>query len=268
MDIYYKSVGYSSVLLLNVAPDRSGRMPEADVKRAAEFGAEIKRRFANSIAETKGSDYNVELDLGKPTTIDHVITMENIRQGERVREYVIEGLVRNNWPKIVEGTAIGHKKIDRFEAVEVSKIRLRIIKAAATPLIRKLAVYNTAVTTTARVEEKQLGGYKTAWTWSPDSLTNQWATVDIDLSPTIPEPRQYELVFNNTEGEIEIESVVLVLQGIEIPGFAEPLDEPNTYNINITATPSMKKGSIILRAKVRARAGRDSSGKVVIKPTM
>ena len=37
--------------------------------------------------------------------------------------------------------------------------------------------------------------------------------MDIDLSPTIPEPQQYKLVFKNTEGQLEIGSVVLVLQG-------------------------------------------------------
>lgn len=268
MDMYYNSVGHSSVLLLNITPDTSGKMPQADVKRAAEFGAEIKRRFGESIAETNGRGKVVELGLDKPVTIDHVITMEDITEGERVRQYIIEGLIDGNWQKINEGTAIGHKKIDRFEPVRVSKVRLRVIKSIAEPLIRKLAVYNTAATTIARIEKDQPDGYKTAWTWSPDSVTNQWTTIDIDLSPSIPEPRQYELVFNNTEGEIEIKSVVLVLQGIEIPGFAEPLDKPNTYNINITATPSMKKDSIVLRAKIRSKSSSDSYGRVLIKPNM
>ena len=266
MDIYYNSVGHGAVLLLNVNPDRSGLVPEADFRRYQEFGAEIKRRFGNSLAETQGSGKVIELTFDKPVTIDHIITMEDITKGERVREYVIEGLIDGNWRQIAEGTAIGHKKIDRFEAIKVSKIRLRITKAAATPLIRKLAVYNTAATPVVEAPKKQPAGYKTAWTWSPDSVTNQWTTVDIDLSPYIPEPRQYELVFNNTEGEIEIESVVLVLESIEIPGFAELLDKPNTYNLNITATPSMKKDSIILRAKIRSKSGSDSYGQVLIKP--
>jgi alpha-L-fucosidase len=66
------------VLLLNIAPDTSGRIPQADVKRAAEFGAEVKRRFGKSIAETKGTGDAVELKLNKLTTIDHVITMASV----------------------------------------------------------------------------------------------------------------------------------------------------------------------------------------------
>ncbi|MFH1264628.1 MAG: hypothetical protein ABIK89_02815, partial [Planctomycetota bacterium] len=38
----------------------------------------IKRRFGQSLAETSGEGPIVELDLGRPTSIDHVITMEEI----------------------------------------------------------------------------------------------------------------------------------------------------------------------------------------------
>lgn len=144
MDVYYNSVGHGAVLLLNIAPDTTGRIPDSDEKRAAEFGAEIQRRFGKSIAETNGRGNVVELPLDKPTTIDHVITMEDILQGERVREYVIEGLLRGNWKRIAHGTAIGHKKIDRFAPVKVTKVRLRVRNSAATPIIRKLAVYDTS----------------------------------------------------------------------------------------------------------------------------
>ena len=146
MDTYYRSVGHGSVLLLNVAPDRSGLMPQADAKRAAEFGAEIKRRFGRSIMETYGQGREIKLDRGGDTAIDHVITQEVIACGERVREYVVEGLVGGAWKELARGTAIGHKKIDRFEPVNISKIRLRVTKSAAEPMIRKFAVYNVSGT--------------------------------------------------------------------------------------------------------------------------
>jgi len=141
MEMYYRSVGHGSVLLLNHTPDTTGLIPEADVKRGAEFGAEIKRRFGKSIAETHGTGKSLELTLPGPTPIDHVITAEEIIQGERVREYVIEGRFGDRWQPLCKGTAIGHKKIDRFKPVAVTRIRLRCLKTAATPIIRKLAVY-------------------------------------------------------------------------------------------------------------------------------
>ena len=114
------------------------------LKLAAEFGAEIKRRFGQSIVETEGQGEVVELSFDKPKTINHVMIMEDILQGERVREYVIQGLVNGKWQRIAKGSAIGHKKIDRFDPIKVSKVRLRVLKAAAKPVIRKLAVYNTS----------------------------------------------------------------------------------------------------------------------------
>ena len=142
MDMYYGSVGRGAVLLLNNTPDTSGLIAATDVKCAAEFGAEIRRRFGKAIAETAGQGDHVDLDLGKPTVIDHVITMEDIAQGERVREYVLKGKVGGEWKELCRGTAIGHKRIDHFAPMEVTKVRLTVEKSEGEPVIRKLAVYN------------------------------------------------------------------------------------------------------------------------------
>jgi alpha-L-fucosidase len=142
MEMYYQSVGHGAVLLLNQTPDTTGKIPAADVLRGAEFGAEIKRRFGQSLAETTGEGAAVELALPKAMAVDHVITMENILDGERIREYVIEGWAGNAWQPLCQGTAVGHKKIDRFAPTEVTKIRLRVVKSAAPPRIRKLAAYS------------------------------------------------------------------------------------------------------------------------------
>jgi alpha-L-fucosidase len=145
MEMYYESVGRGAVLLLNNTPDTSGLIPEADARRSAEFGAEIRRRFGKSLAETRGESEAIELALSKPATIDHVITMEDIAQGERVLEYVIEGDAGGQWKELARGAAIGHKKIDRIAPVEVSEVRLRCVKFAGRPAIRRLAVYDTRI---------------------------------------------------------------------------------------------------------------------------
>ncbi|UCH36188.1 MAG: alpha-L-fucosidase [Armatimonadota bacterium] len=142
MDIYYQSVGRNSVLLLNVPPDRRGLVHDNDARRLAEFGAEIRRRFGRSLAETRGRGDVVELSLNARAVIDHVVVMEDIRRGERVRGYVIEGCVGGRWRKLCSGKIIGHKRVHRFEPVKVSAIRLRCVDSAAEPIIRKLAVYD------------------------------------------------------------------------------------------------------------------------------
>lgn len=141
VEMYYKSVGRNCNLLLNANINRDGLVPKADMRRYREFGAEIRRRFGKSIAETSGNGPIVELAFSKPTRIDHVITMENIVEGERVREYAIEGLAGGEWKELARGTSIGHKKIDQFGSTEVSKLRWRCLKFEAEPRIRKLAAY-------------------------------------------------------------------------------------------------------------------------------
>jgi len=142
MDCYDQSVGRGAVLLLNQTPDTSGLIPEADARRAAEFGAEVRRRFGIPVAETQGRGETIELELPRTATVDHVITMEDIREGEGVREYVVEGLVGAEWRELCRGSAIGHKRIDRFPPAEVSGIRLRCIESAGEPIIRRLAAYH------------------------------------------------------------------------------------------------------------------------------
>jgi alpha-L-fucosidase len=143
LEMYVKSVGRGAVLLLNNTPDPTGRIPEPDAQRAAEFGAEIKRRYANPVIDTAGTGSNITMMLSAPRKIDCVLTMEDITQGERVREYTVEGNVNGTWKTLVSGSAMGHKKIDPFEPVEVSELRLRISKSAAAPVIRKFAAYST-----------------------------------------------------------------------------------------------------------------------------
>ena len=66
--------------------------------------------------------------------------MEEIAHGERVRDYVLEIKKDGEWIQIVHGSAIGHKKIDRIKPVVINHIRLRVLEAAAKPLIRKFAL--------------------------------------------------------------------------------------------------------------------------------
>lgn len=144
MDIYYRSVGHGATLLLNIAPDSRGLMPEADVERVLAFGDEIRRRFSVPLAETsgKGEGETIELDLPQGSVIEHAISMEDIAYGERVRQYVIEAWSGGEWVELVRGSAIGHKKIDRFQPLGADKVRLRVLEAVEEPVVRRFAVFS------------------------------------------------------------------------------------------------------------------------------
>ncbi len=141
MDMYERSVGHGGVLLLNHTPDRTGLIPEADARRAAEFGAEIERTYGRTVARMAGGGTELELALPEPVTIDRIVTMEDIRAGERVRRYAIEGQAEGVWRELASGTAIGHMRIDRFEPVSVAAVRLRVIESVGEPVIRRFSLH-------------------------------------------------------------------------------------------------------------------------------
>lgn len=142
LDIYYRSVGHGATLLLNVSPDNRGLLPDADAARVIEFGDEIRRRFGQSIGRTHGEGTELLLHLDSARSVNHVILMEDIAQGERVREYVLEAYIQGQWEELVRGSAIGHKKIDRFATVETDALRLRVLSSVEKPVIRSFAAYN------------------------------------------------------------------------------------------------------------------------------
>lgn len=172
VDIYFKSVGRNSVLLLNVPPDRRGRVADADAIRLREFGAFVARLYATDFARTASvasssrrdanhdgrqvqdgqldtswtpaadrSTGHLEFDLGQPRTFNVARIQEDIAQGERVQAYDVEVLEGGRWRVITRGQVIGHKQLRRFPAVTAQHVRLVIRAAAAPPAIAEFGLH-------------------------------------------------------------------------------------------------------------------------------
>ncbi|MBB3109672.1 alpha-L-fucosidase [Paenibacillus phyllosphaerae] len=145
-DMYRRSVGHGATLLLNLAPDDRGLLPDEEIARAIEFGDEVRRRFTGPpIAETKGTGHQLIIQLAEETLIDQIILMEQLEHGERVHEYVLEAEIDGQWATIAAGSAIGHKKIDTFDPIGARQIRLRITKSADVPQIRSFAIHCVSI---------------------------------------------------------------------------------------------------------------------------
>ena len=142
MEKYMGSVGHNSTLILGITPDNRGLIPDADAARLKEFGDEINRRFSHPVASTKGEGKKLNLKLTKPAIIKAIILCEDIAQGERVREYCVEGKVNGKWTVLSEGSCIGHKHIVEIDPVEVSALRLKINRCVAEPILSDFSVYN------------------------------------------------------------------------------------------------------------------------------
>ncbi len=141
VDMYYKSVGQNAFLTFGAVINPDGLIPEADLQRSAEFGQEIERRFANLIGQTSGNGSTIELALPSPSLIDHIIIMEDITLGERIRSFRIEAQATDGWEPLCEGVSVGHKHIRQVPPVRVEKIRFICTESIAEPHIRSLAVY-------------------------------------------------------------------------------------------------------------------------------
>ncbi|MFX0099871.1 MAG: alpha-L-fucosidase [Candidatus Hodarchaeota archaeon] len=144
MKCYVWSVGRGANLLLNITPDRRGLMPDADWDSAKAFGAAVKQFFSNSIASTSGKGNVLELSIpgDRPSKISHLIIQEDIEKGQRVKKYVIEYQDSSgNWEKLVDGSTIGHKKIDFFKPIETSKLKLEIMDSYLKPVIKSFNAY-------------------------------------------------------------------------------------------------------------------------------
>lgn len=171
-DIYFQSVGRNSVLLLNIPPDRRGRMADVDVARLREFGAFIRQLYAADFIKdatvtassrrspsedeqrlkdgrlethwTPANDQttgSVQFDLGRPCTFNVARVQEDISLGERVQAYHVEILERDQWRTITSGQIIGQKQLRRFPAVTAQRVRLVIDRASAPPAIAEFGLH-------------------------------------------------------------------------------------------------------------------------------
>jgi len=142
MNMYYKSVGHNTSLILGLTPNPDGLMPEPDVKRLKEWGDEIQRRFSKPVAAVSGSGNTINLELPEKQNVNHVVLMEDISKGERVRKFVLEGKTDEGWQPIFEGSCIGHKFIHQFDDMEVSEVRLNVLESEGEPQIKDFQVFN------------------------------------------------------------------------------------------------------------------------------
>lgn len=247
MDIYYKSVGRGGLLLLNASPDTTGLIPQEDMSLYKQFGDEINRRFGNCIASTSGNGESLELNLDKVTKVDHIVIQEDIVFGERVREFVIEGKINDQWIELAKGISIGYKHIERFNAVDVSAVRVRFTKFSYPPVIKSLSVSFVGDNFSAAIQDKK------DEVLVDSKVLDKSGKFEVDLSDFIKMAGQYELVIRSESDEnLKIRSSSLILQGVATPGFTQT-NKNGSCNINITAHPSGGKGTIRVTGQVDAK---------------
>ncbi len=143
VNIYFNSVGMNSVLLLNIPPDKRGRIHEVDAERLNLFGSYIRNTFRNEklndgeAAWKARSGASKEFSIQPGETINTVMLQEDIRKGQRVEEFILEGLINNEWVKLAEGTTIGYKRLLKFNDVAPTVLRSQSQKHATLQTLQK-----------------------------------------------------------------------------------------------------------------------------------
>lgn len=146
-DIYFQSVGYNSVLLLNIPPDTRGLIHEADIARLKEFAAYRQQMFSrNAVVDgqtvwtAKGGDERV-YNLRPGSKVNVVLLQEDITRGQRVEEFTVEACVDGVWQSVGKGTTIGYKRMLRFPDLEAEALRIRIVGTRLEAHICNVAAY-------------------------------------------------------------------------------------------------------------------------------
>jgi alpha-L-fucosidase len=165
VDDYNNTVGRGAQLMLGIAPDRTGRVPDADVGRLKEFGDAIRKLYShNLVTEKQGKGVTaaaldgdpdtfwsapagshsavIEVSFSQPVTFDRALMMEWLNDGQHVQKYAIEVLEHGNWKRVIEGQAIGHKKIDIFPRVTAQRVRLNLLSTSAEAHIREFQLFD------------------------------------------------------------------------------------------------------------------------------
>lgn len=168
--LWLKSVGRGSNLLLNVPPDRQGLINDKDSAALIAFKSLRDESFSNnfSLAAKKEFHYKGiiykkdELGDGNPNTfqsalehekagfwikfdsaraINCVVIREFIGKGQQIKESILYLLQGADVVREIPLTTIGHKRIVTFPSDNISTVRFVIRAARGTPLVSEIETY-------------------------------------------------------------------------------------------------------------------------------
>ena len=168
-DIYFKSVGYNSVLLLNIPPDQCGRISDADVNRLKEFADYRKEIFADNRVKgglkawtARPGDTHV-YQLKPKSEINVVMLCEDISKGQRMEAFTVEALTADGWKEIAKGTTVGYKRLIRIPAVEARQLRVKVDACRLAANISEVAAYYARPLEESAAKENWNDLSRTAW---------------------------------------------------------------------------------------------------------
>ena len=182
MNLYFDSVGRGSSFLLNLPPDRRGRIHENDVASLTEFRRQLDLMFAQNLAadgvltasakrgvepgqsgKSGGGKFGVEtlldgnrqtywstnddvhsaeliVEFAQPVKFSIVDIREYLPLGHRVHQWALDQWQDGEWVEFAKGESIGNRRLWRGDAMQSSKVRLRV-SGPVCPAISEFGIY-------------------------------------------------------------------------------------------------------------------------------
>ncbi|MCG7309243.1 alpha-L-fucosidase [Brachybacterium sp. ACRRE] len=116
--IHDRSIGLGANLLLNIPPDRRGRIDPADASRVSELAGALRARFGSPIP-ARCEPASAVLRLPGPTTFDHVELREHLEGGQRIRRHRI---LDAEGRELAVGGTVGVRRIHRLAAPVTAEV--------------------------------------------------------------------------------------------------------------------------------------------------
>ena len=163
--LYLKSVGRGANLLLNVPPDRIGRINEKDSTalvgfkklRDESFGEDVAKNYRvenmKSISKTRPLTSSTIIDLNdfgyqkihvlfsEKSSINCIVVKEAIQKGQAVKEFVITLYNEGTEVNKIIGTTIGKKRVLSFQSESLTGFTVEIKKSKGTPVVSRIEAY-------------------------------------------------------------------------------------------------------------------------------
>lgn len=174
VDLYYASVGRGAAFLLNLPPDRRGRIHEADVAALQEMGRILRDTFQVNLATTAevtassvrgdhpayapsaaldgdpstywATDDGVTepellVEFAEPVRLNVVSVREHLPLGQRIESIAVDVWEGEGWREVAVAVGVGSRRLLRFEPVETTRLRLRVTASPVCPAIAEFGVY-------------------------------------------------------------------------------------------------------------------------------
>lgn len=173
-DIYLKSVGGNTTLLLNIPPMKNGKIHEKDIAILKRLGEFINDTFKNNLLKNalittvpehdcrgnspdmmRTDDYNtyfmnkegenkllIEIKFDECKKLNYLVLKEAITFSQRVEKFnVYFNDEPGNKIKIFEGTTIGYKRIIDLKGTKTDNLTIEIEDSRVAPVMSFVGVY-------------------------------------------------------------------------------------------------------------------------------